>query len=81
MIKKLAKIKEGQGQIAEAADLMQEVAVSVLQPPLVDVFFSIMSFLGTFLSFFPTYVTVMLLSDAGGNFWCNGKNRENSIYS
>lgn len=28
MIKKLAKIKEEQGQIAEAADLMQEVAVS-----------------------------------------------------
>ena len=30
MIKKLAKIKEEQGLIAEAADLMQEVAVSIL---------------------------------------------------
>ena len=29
MIKKLAKIKEEQGLIAEAADLMQEIAVSV----------------------------------------------------
>jgi len=28
LIKKLAKIKEQQGQIAEAADLMQEIAVS-----------------------------------------------------
>lgn len=28
LIKKLAKIKEEQGLIAEAADLMQEVAVS-----------------------------------------------------
>ena len=30
LIKKLAKIKEEQGLIAEAADLMQEVAVSCL---------------------------------------------------
>jgi len=29
LIKKLAKIKEEQGLIAEAADLMQEIAVSV----------------------------------------------------
>jgi len=28
LIKKLAKIKEDQGHIAEAADLMQEIAVS-----------------------------------------------------
>jgi hypothetical protein len=29
LVKKLAKIKEEQGLIAEAADLMQEIAVSV----------------------------------------------------
>lgn len=31
LIKRLAKIKEEQGLIAEAADLMQEVAVSCLE--------------------------------------------------
>ncbi|RZC74829.1 hypothetical protein C5167_050309 [Papaver somniferum] len=30
-VKKLAKIKEEQGEIAEAADLMQEIVVSVLR--------------------------------------------------
>jgi len=30
LVKKLAKIKEEQGLIAEAADLMQEIAVSVV---------------------------------------------------
>lgn len=33
LIKKLAKIKEEQGLVAEAADLMQEVAVSLLFIP------------------------------------------------
>lgn len=42
LTKKLAKIKEEQGQIAEAADLMQEVAVSffcLLVLNLMEIFF------------------------------------------
>jgi hypothetical protein len=41
LIKRLAKIKEEQGQIDEAADLMQEVAVSLHCTRIVEVFCTI----------------------------------------
>ena len=42
LIKRLAKIKEEQGQIDEAADLMQEVAVSLHCTRIEDMYFHIM---------------------------------------
>lgn len=39
LIKKLAKIKEEQGQIAEAADLMQEIAVGGSRSILINIWF------------------------------------------
>lgn len=39
LIKKLAKIKEEQGQIAEAAELMQEIAVGGPRSILINIWF------------------------------------------
>ena len=75
LIRKLAKIKEDQGLINEAAELMQEIAVSVVT---YIIFIPSTSYHFHVCTLFCVWSTC---GAAGWNIWCDGKNWKDSFYS
>ena len=85
LIKRLTKIKEEQGQIDEAADLMQELAVSLHCTRIEDMYFHIMwqCFCHSLVLFVGSGHPWLLLPSclSGRNIWFHGQDRKNCFYS